>query len=38
MRHRIFTNFTAQAEGVDPDTIIKQLLKLVPEDARAKVA
>ena len=31
LRHRIYTNFTAQAEGMDADEMIKQLLKLVPE-------
>jgi len=32
MRHRIFLNFAAQAEGVDADDIINQLLKIVTED------
>ncbi|HYG74988.1 MAG TPA: MoxR family ATPase [Planctomycetota bacterium] len=31
LRHRIFANFTAQAEGIDSDGVIKQLLKIVPE-------
>jgi MoxR-like ATPase len=31
LRHRIYTNFTAQAEGMDADEMINQLLKLVPE-------
>ena len=31
LRHRVFANFTAQAEGIDSDGIITQLLKLVPE-------
>ena len=35
MRHRVFTNFTAQAEGVEPDEIIRQLLDLVPEGGKA---
>jgi MoxR-like ATPase len=32
MRHRIVTNFTAEAEGVKPDRIIADLLKSVPTD------
>jgi MoxR-like ATPase len=31
MRHRIFTNFNADAEGVKPDAIVDRLLKAVPE-------
>jgi MoxR-like ATPase len=31
LRHRIFTNFNADAEGVDVDQIIDKLLKAVPE-------
>jgi len=31
MRHRIFTNFNADAEGVSPDDIIDMLIKAVPE-------
>ena len=31
LRHRIFTNFNADAEGVDTDQIIDKLLKTVPE-------
>jgi MoxR-like ATPase len=32
LRHRIVTNFTAEAEGVKPDRIIADLLKSVPTD------
>ena len=32
LRHRIVTNFTAEAEGVRPDRIIAQLLESVPTD------
>jgi MoxR-like ATPase len=32
LRHRIVTNFTAEAEGVRPDRIIEDLLKTVPSD------
>ena len=31
MRHRIFTNFTADAEGVTPDRIVEQLIESVNE-------
>ena len=31
LRHRIYTNFTAQAEGIDADGMIDQLLKLIEE-------
>ncbi len=30
MRHRIVTNFNADAEGYSPDRIIEKLLELVP--------
>ncbi len=38
LRHRIFTNFTAQAEGIDVDVIIDRLLAHVVEPALTKVA
>ena len=31
LRHRIFTNFTADSEGIGPDDLVKQLLAAVPE-------
>ena len=31
LRHRIFTNFNADAEGVGPDQIIDKILQSVPE-------
>ncbi len=31
LRHRIFTNFTADSEGIAPDDLIRQLLVSVPE-------
>jgi MoxR-like ATPase len=31
LRHRVFANFTAQAEGIDATGVITQLLKIVPE-------
>ena len=30
LRHRLFTNFTADSEGVTPDDLIKRLLVAVP--------
>ncbi|NOY82054.1 MAG: FHA domain-containing protein [Kiritimatiellaeota bacterium] len=30
-RHRIFTNFTADSEGITPDDLVRQLLIAVPE-------
>jgi len=33
LRHRIFTNFNADAEGVGPDQIVDQLMQVVPEAA-----
>jgi MoxR-like ATPase len=31
LRHRIFTNFNADAEGVDVDQVIEKILETVPE-------
>jgi len=31
LRHRIFTNFNADAEGIGPDQVVEELLKVVPE-------
>ena len=31
MRHRIMTNFNAEAEGVKPDDIVNKLIELIPE-------
>ncbi|MGA2229647.1 MAG: MoxR family ATPase [Tepidisphaeraceae bacterium] len=33
LRHRLFTNFNADAEGVGPDQVIEKLLAAVPEDS-----
>jgi MoxR-like ATPase len=30
LRHRIMTNFNAEAEGITPDTVVKRLLQTVP--------
>jgi MoxR-like ATPase len=32
LRHRIMTNFNAEAEGVKPDDIIRQLIEIIPID------
>ena len=32
LRHRILTNFNAEAEGIRPDDIVKKLIELVPPD------
>ena len=31
LRHRIFTNFNADAEGIGPDQVIEKLIGMVPE-------
>jgi MoxR-like ATPase len=33
LRHRLFTNFNADAEGVGPDQVIEKLIATVPEGA-----
>ena len=30
LRHRIVTNFNAEAEGIKPDELINRLIKIVP--------
>ena len=37
LRHRIITNFNAEAEGVKPDDIVKRLADLIPRDPAEKV-
>ena len=34
LRHRILTNFSAEAEGITPTDLIKKLLDTIPEDGR----
>ncbi|MGD0896210.1 MAG: MoxR family ATPase [Thermoguttaceae bacterium] len=36
MRHRIILNFEAQAEGVEPDRVLTELLEKVPEKEKAE--
>ena len=38
MRHRMFTNFNADAEGVDAVDVINELVKIVPEPSEADYA
>ncbi len=39
MRHRVILNFEAEAEGVDPDKVLLEILEKVPEKAEdTKVA
>jgi MoxR-like ATPase len=33
LRHRILLNFEAQAEGIEPDKVLLELLEKVPEKA-----
>ena len=33
MRHRVILNFEAQAEGIEPDKVLVELLEKVPEKA-----
>ncbi|MFA4945502.1 MAG: AAA family ATPase [Lentisphaeria bacterium] len=35
LRHRIFTNFTADSEGITPDKLIERLLREIPEPGPA---
>ena len=36
LRHRIITNFNAEAEGVRPDDIIARLTEVIPESGDQK--
>lgn len=38
MRHRVLLNFEAQAEGVEPDQILLELLEKVPEQQKEQAA
>ncbi len=31
LRHRLFTNFNADAEGIGPDRVVERLLEVIPE-------
>ena len=32
LRHRIVTNFNAEADGVKPDDIVRRLAEIIPRD------
>ena len=36
LRHRIITNFNAEAEGIKPDDIVRRLTELIPRDPSEK--
>ncbi len=36
LRHRIITNFNAEAEGIKPDDIVKRLADMIPRDPSEK--
>ncbi|HJT77425.1 MAG TPA: MoxR family ATPase [Gemmataceae bacterium] len=36
LRHRIITNFNAEAEGIKPDDIIRRLIDLIPREPQDK--
>jgi MoxR-like ATPase len=38
LRHRLFTNFNADAEGIGPDQVVQRLLESVPEASAAEHA
>jgi MoxR-like ATPase len=38
MRHRVIPNFEAQAEGIESDHILLQILDAVPEKAEGEKA
>jgi MoxR-like ATPase len=37
LRHRIITNFNAEAEGIKPEEIVRRLSDLIPRDPQEKV-
>ncbi len=36
LRHRIITNFNAEAEGIKPDDIVRRLIDMIPRDPDEK--
>jgi MoxR-like ATPase len=36
LRHRIITNFNAEAEGIKPDDIVRRLIDIIPRDPAEK--
>ena len=37
LRHRIITNFNAEAEGIKPDDVVRRLTELIPRDPNEKL-
>jgi len=37
LRHRIITNFNAEAEGIKPDDIVRRLAEMIPRDPEERV-
>jgi MoxR-like ATPase len=35
LRHRLMTNFNAEAEGIRPDDIVARLAALIPQDPQS---
>ena len=38
LRHRIITNFNAEAEGIKPDDIVRRLIDIIPRDPNEQAA
>jgi MoxR-like ATPase len=38
MRHRVIPNFEAEAEGINPDKVLLEILQKVPEKAEESKA
>jgi MoxR-like ATPase len=38
LRHRIITNFNAEAEGIKPDDIVRRLIDRIPRDPNEQAA
>src|SRR5262249_43107254 len=36
LRHRIITNFNAEADGIKPDDIVRRLIDVIPRDPNEK--
>jgi MoxR-like ATPase len=36
LRHRIITNFNAEAEGIKPDDVVRRLIEMIPRDPNEK--
>ena len=38
LRHRVLTNFRAEAEGITPDTVVDKLLETIPSHDRGALS